>query len=765
MVYTIANEIRIGPQNNPTYKWENDKIALNSPRGVFTVDILANELSVDTFSATVRWNVDAPLVYNPNGTPQAYKTRNGGIYLLRKPRGYGQNFLTDIAPATPVYWYVAGSAFAKGYFASVQRIARYLYKLTCESGIGLLNAKPHIGGLYNGAAASTLLASIIGNTFVYSVDDAVKDVPVYGHLPYDTARRNLHKLLFALGAVLIKDANGNYIVQFLTNTMTNVPKSRVALNGKTEYVTPCDGVEITEHSFFALNSDEVVSLFDNSNGAAVSDLTVLFDSPMHDLTASGNLTISESSVNHAVVSGIGSLTGKKYTHNAMIIRMGTGKRNVKRVTDNELISFANSFFVANRVYSYFASTRKLDAKILLEDEKPGQLVAITDSFGDATNAYLSTMDVSVTSMKIANCKLIAGFKPGANGNNYNNRILITSSRTWTVPAGVTRIRIVLIGGAQGGQGGYDGADGLDQSTTPMLDTYSHWDRVEHIGSRYYYYDGYVTGGYKENDQPPAAGGAAGAAGAKASFLIMDVTVAPNDVITFSVGIGGAGGARNGGAGDAGTPTTAQCARFGTLSSADGLVTYEGYHDPVSGLSFATDGKNGVAGGNGGQSTAYGNQSGEAISGGDVSTFAGGAGGNGASVTTDYDEYGFPTRIFAAAPGGGGGAALGANGSAGADGTVAEEPWEVEGYILNLWTMRGGNGGNGANAATPEQPSVYGQGGTGGNGGGGGGNAGGWKITRWGLYSGYDKEFKGTRGSGGQGSAGGQGGNGVGFIYY
>ena len=766
MSLTIENEIRIGNLNNPTYRWDNRKIVLGSTKGVFSVDILGNELSIDTASATVRTNIDAPLAYNPNGSPDVYKTRNGGIYLLRKPRGYGQNFLTDIAPSTPVYWLVAGAVFAKGYFAKVERVSRYFYALTLESGIGLLRAKTHVGGLYSGQTAAALLSSIIGSAFPFTVSEDVGAVMVYGHLPYDNARDNLHRLLFAIGAALTKDTDGNYVVAFLSTTMSNIPKNRIALGGKTQYVTPADSVEVTEHSFFALNSDETVSLFDNSNGAAVSNQLVIFDDPMHDLATSGNLTISESSVNHAVINGVGVLTGKRYTHNAMIIKLGSTSNNVKRVTDNELISFANSYFVAKRVFSYFSSTRTVNAKILLEDEKPGQLLALTDSFGDATNAFLSQMNVSVTSRKVATCKLISGFQPGANGNNYNNRVVITSDRTWTVPSGVTRIRIVLIGGAQGGQGGYDGADGLDQSTTPMLDTYSHWDRVEHHGSQYYYYDGYITGAYRDNNQPPAAGGAAGAAGEKASFLIMDVTVAANDVITFSVGVGGAGGARNGGAGDAGTPTTAQCARFGTLSSADGLVTYEGYNDPVSGLSFATDGKNGVAGGNGGQSTPYGNQSGEAISGGDVSTFAGGAGGNGASVTTDYDEDGFPTLTYDAAPGGGGGAALGANGSAGTDGTVAEEQWEdAEGYPILLWTMRGGNGGNGANAATPEQPSVYGQGGTGGNGGGGGGNAGGWKITRWGLYSGYDKEFKGTRGSGGQGSAGGQGGNGVGFIYY
>jgi len=755
VAYTIANEIRIGNQNNPTYRWDNAKIILNSPKGVFSVDILGNELSIDTFTATVWTNIDAPLAYNLAGSPDVYKTSGGGIYLLKKPANYGQNFLTDIAPSTPVYWYVGGSVFAKGYFQKVERIARNMYKLTCSSGIGLLNAKTHLGGLYSGTTANTILSSIIGNTFAYSVSNDVKDVAVYGHLPFDTARNNLHRLLFALGAVLLRDANGNYVVSFLPNSMVNIPRSRVALGGKTQYVTPCDSVEITEHSFFARNLDEIVTLFDNSNGASVSSLTVIFENPMHDLTASGNLTITESSVNHAVVSGVGTLTGKKYTHNMLIQRMGTGSQNVKRVTDNELVSFVNSYYVANRVYSYFKSTRTLNAKVLLENEKPGQLVSITDSFGDATNAYLSQMDVSVTTVKMAQCKLIAGYQPGANGNNFTHRVLITANATWTVPSGVTRIRIVLIGGGQGGQGGYDGADGLDDTTTPGLVSATDMASYNSVG--------YKLLGYENDNQPAALGGAAGAAGAKAAFLVSDKAVSAGNTIAIAVGVGGNGGARNGGEGSAGTPTTASGTAIGTLSSDDGVATYEGYNDPISGITYAIDGVDGENGGDGGQTTPYGYANASGNRGENVLTWSGGTGGAGVG-----GEYGSNPVIqrYSAAGGGGGGAAYGRVGGNGGAASQWRETYEYHGQWGYRYYHKGGNGGNGANAVAPSQPTVYGQGGTGGNGGGGGGNAGGSYYVQYETVDSRNYFTQaGTKGTGGQGSAGSKGGNGCAIIYY
>lgn len=763
MAYTIANEIRIGPQSNPTYRWGNNKIVLNSPRGVFTVDVLGNELSIDQFTATVRWNVDAPLVYNPAGTPQAYKTRNGGIYLLSKPANYGQKFLTDIPPSTPVYWYVGGSVYAKGYFKSVERIGRHLYKITCESGIGLLNAKTHVGGLYTGQTVTALLSSIIGNTFTYSVSEDVGAVTVYGHLKYTTARANLHELLFAIGAVLTKDANGNYQVVFLSNTMTNVPTSRVALGGKTEYKTPADSVEVTEHSFFALNSDETVQLFDNSNGAAVSNQLVIFDQPMHDLAVTGNLTISESSVNHAVVSGVGSLTGKQYTHNALIIKEGSTSNNVKRVTSNELISFANSYYVARRVYSYFASTKTINAKILLENEKPGQLLALRDSFGDATNAYLSQMDVSVTTVKLANCKLVAGFQPGANGNNFTRRAIISYDRTWTVPTGVTRIRIVLIGGGQGGQGGYDGANGLDSTTDPGL--VLGGQSSEYTESYWYYPDG---------EQPAALGGNPGQPGAKAAFLVSDQNVTAGTVITITVGVGGAGGARNGVDGEVGTPTTAQASSFGAISSDDGVSTYEGYNDPISGITYAIDGVAGVKGGAGGLTYPYGEiaPDGESVVGGyrgqNVETWNGGAGSDGVEWhSTTPMPSGLYMWMSSMAGAGGGGAAHGLNGVAAANAHYSEHWEQIHGYDIHIYDFYGGNGGNGANAHAPSQPRIYGQGGAGGNGGGAGGNAGG--LSLWvhsdTVQSPTFNMHPGTGGIGGQGSPGSQGANGCAIIYY
>jgi hypothetical protein len=76
------------------------------------------------------------------------------------------------------------------------------------------------------------------------------------------------------------------------------------------------------HAFYQTTNDQTVTVFDNTNEAAADHLTVIFNqAPVYDLqVASGSLTINQSGVNYAVVSGMGVLTAKKYTHTQQIVK-------------------------------------------------------------------------------------------------------------------------------------------------------------------------------------------------------------------------------------------------------------------------------------------------------------------------------------------------------------------------------------------------------------------------------------------------------------
>lgn len=799
----LSNIIYIGSIKTPLYKYTNASIKLGSAHGEFSVDILGNELTIDQFYATVEYDPSAPLAYSPAGTTKGYITTNTPeipgnkvMYLVKKSADNGTTYLHRATWGTPVWWYVGGKVFAKGYMSKAERIGKTLYRITCMSGIGLLENKMHTGGLYNRTAASTILSSIIGGLFSYTVADDVKDVEVNGWLPYDTARNNLHRLLFALGAAMTKKSNGDYLIEFLDTNPGNVikvPSDRVMMGGRVEYTVPIDGVEVTEHAFFATNNDEEVTLYDTA-GTYVDNLTVVFDNaPVHNLAATSGLTIVTSHVNYAIITGTGQLTGKAYTHTIRTVTAGGGTNNIRKVENNCLVSYANSYAIARRVYQYFTTAKRIESKLLLDwvqnneviSVSPGKQLSLLDGYGDPTTAYLSAMDVLVTTLKGANCKFVAGFVPGGGGNNFTHREIITKNKTWRVPNGITLIRAVLISGGNGGSGGYDGQPGagglihMVSNPSQQLQYKYEEDYGDVRHSRYGSF--YWTSGR----QATAYGGNAGTPGSSGRILIADITVVGGASCTCVVGKGGAGGEPNGGIGDPGGDTSFRVGT-GTAYTTVGADTNEyGFYDAFADLLLATPGEAGYKGGNGGKAGTkpdyIGNDGVDGGKGGNVGSFKGGTGGNGLVLEQQLSTKAFP-RFIKATGGCGGGAAWGANGGAGEDPTSFDV--ETSNGKVTAGSFSSGKPGNGANAAKPEKP-VYGCGGTAGNGGGAGGNMSGIQafnvheeLTDWfspwaqiGIAHGdnyrYTDEFKDhdCGGTGGKGSYGGNGGDGCIIVYY
>ena len=750
----LANKILIGDLGSPLYTYVNRNLSSGSLKGMFSVDTIGNELAIDTFSFVVHYNSNANLIYAPVGK-DGYVDTNNAIYLLRRGgRTSEKDYLKDVAYGTPVWWYIANAFFAKGYVKSIERIAKYAWKVTCQSGIGLLDEQMHVGGMYSGVKFSVILADIINGAFAYSVNSAVGNTLVYGHLPYDTARNNLHTLLFALGASMTRKANtsGDYNVIYLSQSTIAVPSSRIALGGSVQTQNASNQAEVTEHSFEALVSDPVETLYDNTSGTgSVDHALVVFSEPMHDLTGSG-ITIHESNCNYAVISGTGTLTGKKYTHIEKIVTMSdvaTGDTvRAKRVTENQLISPANSLNAARRVLSYYGSARTLKAKIMLNSEKCGNNLALNDAFGEPTTAYLQKADVLVTSVKGASCELIEGYVPTWNGNNYTQRQLITASGAVTIPAGAKRL--ILIGGGNGAQGGYDGERGRGGvnamgSVGDMAHIDDPWGQGDD-SEAYYYANG---------EQEIAQGGAAGTPGESGKIYVIDLDSNTTSA-TVVIGQGGVGGARNGGAGSAGGATTVTIDGT-TYSSADGAPSAAGFIDALGGVTYALPGADGYKGGNGGRTNVlslYGWQNAAGLAGESVAGYPGGAGGAGV-------EFDYGTGVHTQASGGsGGGAAYGAAGK----NTHSGASIEPHLYGGSNYSIHLADGGDGADAVAPSQPT-YGNGGTGGNGGGAGGNAGGGFRSKYSALITVAVNRSEAGGAPGKGSAGGQGGNGCVIVYY
>lgn len=176
-------------------------------------------------------------------------------------------------------------------------------------------------------------------------------------------------------------------------------------------------------------------------------------------------------------------------------------------------------------------------------------VATVELMGsDATVGRITMQSFEFSGGVLQNCK--TEYLQADGIFNYENRETVTEDGTWTVPTGVTEIKVVLIGGGQGGGRGQSG-------TMPGSSTAK---------------EGWVNG----------ETGAAGTNGTGGKVYSATIAVTPGQ--TFAVVIGTGGTAGSGSSTVDGGNTT-----FGNYSSASGRVYTPSYTDLASGNAYGRTG--------------------------------------------------------------------------------------------------------------------------------------------------------------------------------
>lgn len=680
-------------------------------------DLTAASLSADSISVEVlcsdptimRFTLNAPMIY-------FYRERQKGIYYLQ----------------------------------SVTRVSPNHYVLSGLSALGLLAAMPHLGGLYTGQTVREVVEEVCGSVPVL-VKARLADIQLYGWLPsadppQKSARDNLSQVLFAIGGYLGTDLNGVLRVESLWDGAASaIPAARIYCDGVgVEYAAEISSITVTEHQYTALDSTETQELF---SGTTQDGDIITFDEPMHTLSATG-FSVLASGANWAKLSaGTGVLIGKPYIHNTRQVTepvVDGVAENVKSVSDATLVSFANSAAVAKRLAAYYRCRETISAGIVAGSEKPGHVVSIYHPYDRRmVNACIISQDITMSATLKADTKALVGFLPPQPGESqyYNTVEMLTSDGNWTVPDGVTSIRVVLIGG---GTGGWSGLPGQVPENAEVEE--------------------YIAGDDISRWIPETAGGAGGdpgEGGTPGKVHVESLTVTPGQSIAVHIGAGGEGGApgETSNAGVAGGATT-----FGDLSSDSGSVPENGYHDDVTGSTYALAGAAGVKGGNGNGK----GQDGSPVTVDGVTYVPGKNSAVDKETLVERSSY----TLGAYACGSyGGGAAYGANGPDGLDGTGDDALHQGIAIIERSagWTItaKGASGAGGANAVAFPQASVRGSGGRGGNGGGGAGSGGEGAYSKDGTVGTTVKYalLQPTRLPGGRGSKGSQGADGCVLVYY
>lgn len=642
--------------------------------------------------------------------------------------------ISKFSKNTPLQYFYRDRLRFLAYVQSVDRIGPSLYHISGTSAIGLLMERLHPGGIYTGQTAETVIREIVG-PIPFTIKNILKDTKLYGWLPYakppeKSARDNLAQVLFALGAALKTDLEGVLRIEPLWNGVSGeIPWNRIyKQNAGVKSDGAISSVSVTEHHYM-LGTEEA-KLFE---GDTVSGDIITFSEPMHSLTATG-FSILESGANYAKLSsGNGTLMGKKYVHNtrqiSKIVTSGIPE-NVQTINDATLISLINSDATADRMADYYRCQEVINCDVILNGQSPGDVLNFYHPYDKANGkACLESLEITATGIMRAGAKARVGYAPKQVEQTvtYDQHQVITSSRTVTLPDGVTSVRAVLIGGGTGGSGGQSGSSGTSGSGASSTGSGGSTTKP--------------STGQAGRGGSGGGGGSGGSGGRVASFEIKGDAI---KTLSISIGGGGGGGSANGGEGSAGGATTITVNGI-TYSSNSGAST-GGYQDLVTGIVYGQRGGSGYSGAKGGDgSTPWGTPDDyytefQGSSGASAGSNRGGTGGYGGYYGSGY---------VASCCGGGGGGGAAYNAPGGSGGTAGGRT--------------GGRGGTGASGTKPPTARSPGAGGTGGNGGGGGGGGGGTIAAA--AQSSSITTTGGSAGTGGSGSQGGNGAPGCVILYY
>lgn len=441
----LPNRIVIGSLVTPLFSFENDEI--EAPDGIESVDIIGEKLPIDTFSPIVHYS--------------------------------GENIdqLRLLPFGTPVWHYNNGSLIRKFYIRSVERQTKTAFKLDCISVIGILDKQYHTGDLYRGKRFDELMAELLGPSITYEIDSDVASTKIFGWLPYATKRDNLHQVLFATNASIVKNADGDMRFTFLKDDGNPgvIEDDRVYMSGSVTYPTRATEVNLVEHSYQYVDTLEPVTLIDNTSEQAQTNKLYIFDNaPIYvdSLVATGTLEVVQAGTNYAIITGSGTLTGIPYFDRTSIVtrKVVTGGEDCSvSVEDATLVTVLNSENIVDRLSDYYTSEKTIKGDIKLSGEKTGRRYTFHDAFGEQVTAYLGKMTSYASSFIKAACEFIAGYISNKFGNNYTDYIEADEPCDIVVPDGCSILKFYIIGGGDGGDGGFAGElqEGWDDDGNPI----------------------------------------------------------------------------------------------------------------------------------------------------------------------------------------------------------------------------------------------------------------------------------------------------------
>lgn len=306
----------------------------------------------------------------------------------------GFNFQDD----QTLTYYHNNKSIGTFYITSAKKETDVEYLVTAENSIGNLDNSKFMGGIYNNILAQALVSQIMSKSKVrIYLSPNISRSYLTGWLPICSCRQALVQVAFALGAVIDTSRSGLVYIRKPSSSVSSIITSeRILGTSKYEKKERVTGVNLTGFKY-GIQKTNSETVFEGTANRQV----VEFSKPMYSLVNSSGATIHNFSPNYMVISGSNfELKAYPYVEQKFTLSMNTvntssrSKENITEYSQYTLISESNADTRLAEMYNNsIKNLGTVTADIILEDEKPGDLVQIETKYSGTITGIIISLDI------------------------------------------------------------------------------------------------------------------------------------------------------------------------------------------------------------------------------------------------------------------------------------------------------------------------------------------------------------------------------------
>lgn len=300
----------------------------------------------------------------------------------------------------PLLAYFNGNLYGTFFVDTGEQVSKDNYEISAQDYKGILEDSIFYGGIYDGVTVRTILDEIFeGEKFTYTIEDAIADFVLYGHIPICTKREALAQVLFASCSVCSTARSSTVDVFTLKDDCKDIPSEHIYTGGSIKSDKIVTSVKISIHNFVKASSLSEVFKGDVVQGTNVIEFSEPIDASA--VTVSG-ATLTAAYANYCIVEATAAVTVtiKAYVYTDSIttktlyndnINQGTTTNEVE-IKDATLVSTSNADSVLLNVYEHYMKNKTLECEIIVEDDRCGDMRVLQTEWSGAQKGRIEQLE-------------------------------------------------------------------------------------------------------------------------------------------------------------------------------------------------------------------------------------------------------------------------------------------------------------------------------------------------------------------------------------